>query len=36
MVESVVSKGTTFHIHLPLEREKGKAGLETSISFKGE
>ncbi len=36
MIESVVSKGTTFHIHLPLEREKGKAGLETSISFKGE
>ncbi len=36
MVESVISKGTTFHIHLPLEREKGKAGLETSISFKGE
>ncbi len=36
MVESVVGEGTTFHIHLPLEREKGKAGLETSISFKGE
>jgi len=36
MVESVVGEGTTFQIHLPLEREKGKAGLETSISFKGE
>jgi signal transduction histidine kinase len=36
MVESVVGEGTTFQIHLPLEREKGKEGLETSISFKGE
>lgn len=36
VVESVVGKGTTFHIYLPLEGEKSTEGLETSISFKGE
>ena len=36
VVESVVGKGTTFHIYLPLEGKIGTEGLETSISFKGE
>lgn len=33
-VESAIGKGTTFHIRLPVEREKGNEAMETSISLR--